>query len=210
MSLTVYSWEKKMEVVSRYMLLGNMRVVSEQTGVAYATLVDWKKSDWWPELVDQLRRQKKGKTNESITKLIEQSMEVMQDRLENGDFILNNKTGQIVRKPVGVKEATTIATQLLQRQAVIEQMEQKLTADKDTVADTLTLLAKEFQKWNRTNKNAAEEIPFVEVVDRALYDKRQTGLQEGSGEVHEPAGSNSETSGAEQSPSNNGESRQSS
>lgn len=210
MSLTVHSWEKRMEVVSRYMLLGNMRVVSEQTNIPYNTLVEWKKSEWWPELVDQLRRQKKGKTNESITKLIEQSMDVMQDRLENGDFILNNKTGEIVRKPVGIKEATTIATQLLQRQAVIEQMEQKLTSDKDTVADTLTLLAKEFQKWNRTNKNNAEEIPFVEVVERAIHDQRETGLQEGSGSLHEQAGSNQETSGAEQSPSYDGKSGESS
>ena len=60
-----YSWEKRMDVVAKYMLLGNMRAVSEQTGVNYATLMDWKKSDWWPDMVDQIRRQKKTKTRKT-------------------------------------------------------------------------------------------------------------------------------------------------
>lgn len=166
-----YSWDKKMEVVARYMLLGNLRVVSEQCGVHYGTLLDWKKSDWWPDMVEQIRRQKRGKTNQSITKLIEQSLEVMEDRLENGDYVMNNKTGQIVRKPVGVKEATTIAHQLLQRQQAIDELEAKLSKNEDTVQETLSLLAREFQKWNKTKKNDASDIEFVEVVEGALEQK---------------------------------------
>jgi len=161
------SWDKRMDAVARYMLLGNMRVVSEQVGVTYNTLVEWKRSSWWPEMVETIRRQKKGKTNQSITKIIEQSLDVIEDRLENGDFIMNNKTGEIVRKPVGVREATTIAHQLLQRQTAIEELENKMSRSEDTVQETLTLLAKEFQKWNKTKKNNAEEIPFVEIVEEA-------------------------------------------
>ncbi len=170
------SWDKRMDAVARYMLLGNMRVVSEQVGVTYNTLVEWKRSSWWPEMVETIRRQKKGKTNQSITKIIEQSLDVIEDRLENGDFIMNNKTGEIVRKPVGVREATTIAHQLLQRQTAIEELENKMSRSEDTVQETLSLLAKEFQKWNKTKKNNAEEIPFVEIID-AVHEKREEGLQ---------------------------------
>ena len=183
------SWNKRMDAVARYMLLGNMRVVSEQVGVTYNQLVEWKRSPWWPEMVETIRRQKKGKTNQSITKIIEQSLDVIEDRLENGDFIMNNKTGEIVRKPVGVKEATTIAHQLLQRQQAIEELEAKLSSNEDTVQETLSLLAKEFQKWNKTkrvskdNENA-EDLPFVEIID-AVHDQREARLQEGSGEIYE-------------------------
>lgn len=192
-------WDKRMEVVGRYMLLGNLRLVSEQTGVHYNTLVEWKKSEWWPEVVAQLRQEKKSKQNANITKLIEQSLDVMADRLENGDYVLNNKTGQVVRKPVGVKEATTIAHQLLQRQTAIEELENKMARSEDTVQETLSLLAKEFQKWNKLKNNNAEDIPFVEVVSTvrdnyklagetsAVHDQREARLQEGSGSVHEQA-----------------------
>lgn len=178
------SWNKRMDAVARYMLLGNMRVVSEQVGVPYYTLVEWKRSSWWPEMVETIRRQKKGKTNNSITKIIEQSLDVIEDRLENGDFIMNNKTGEVVRKPVGVREATTIAHQLLQRQQAIEELEAKLSSNEDTVQETLSLLAKEFQKWNKTKKNNAEELPFVEITS-AVHDQRKARLQEGSGEIYE-------------------------
>jgi len=171
-----YPWEKKMEVVSRYMLLGNMRLISEQTQIPYETLISWKGQSWWPELVDTLKRQKKNKTNESLTEIIEQSVEVMKDRLENGDFVLNNKTGEVIRKPVGIREATTIANQLLARQAQLEELQAKLERSSDTVQETLTLLAKEFQKWNTKTK---KDLPFVEVVEEtnlALHDERKEGL----------------------------------
>lgn len=199
-----HSWSKRMDVVAMYMLLGNLRVVSEQTGVSYATLVDWKKSDWWPDMVDQIKRQRKGKTNSSLTKIIEQSLDVMQDRLENGDYILNNKTGEIVRKPVGVREATTIATNLLQRQIQLEELAEKSEKTSDSVNETLALLAKEFQKWNTKQKrNNATDIEY------AIHDQRQERLQEGSGEIYEPSGSGEEASGTEQSPQDDGESGQS-
>lgn len=162
-SPSAISWEKRLDVVSRFLLLGNLRVVSEQTGVSYDTLCDWKRSDWWPDVVEQIKRQKKSKTNETLTKIIEQSLDVMQDRLENGDFVLNNKTGEIVRKPVGVKDVTAITTGLLQRQLQLEEMMEKQERSSDTVQETLSLLAKEFQKWTKKEKTKeAETIEFVE------------------------------------------------
>lgn len=153
-----HSWEKRMEVVAKYMLLGNMRVVSEQTGVQYSTLVDWKKSDWWPEMVDQIRRQKKTKTSDSITKIIEGSLDVLQDRLENGDWVLNNKTGEIIRKPVGVKDAVTIANQLMQRQLQLEELIERNSQSQDNVQDTLKALATEFIKWQKKSKREVIDI----------------------------------------------------
>lgn len=183
------SWEKRMECVSRYMLLGNMRVVSEQTGVGYDTLIEWKKSDWWPDLVEQLRRQKKAKTSDSITKIVEQSLDIMQDRLENGDPFFNQKTGKVEYKPVSVKDATTIASSLLQRQLQLEELAQKHEVQADTVQETLSLLAKEFKKWNKSSS--------TEVIEDAVYAQREAGLQEGGGSVHQQALSNQETSRAE-------------
>lgn len=158
-----------MEVVSRYMLLGNMRVVAEQTNVPYSTLVDWKRSDWWPDMVDQIRRQKKNKTNESLTKIIESSLEVVQDRLENGDFVLNNKTGEIVRKPVSVKDANQIAASLLQRQQVLEDFIEKNDKTQDTVQEVLAQLAGEFKRWN---KSGATDVAFKE-KNLAIHDQRR-------------------------------------
>lgn len=190
MNKLAYSWDKRMECVARYMLLGNMRVVSEQCEVGYDTLMDWKRSDWWPEMVDQLRKQKRQKTDDSLTKLIENSLEVMKDRLENGDWFFNQKTGEIQRKPVGIRDATAITSQLLQRQLQMEDMAQKHEVQTESVQETLRLIANEFRKIKKP-------VEFVEVVDNAVHDEREARLQEGSGSVHEQAGSSQETGRAE-------------
>ena len=168
------SWEKRLDVVGRYMLLGNLRVVSEQTDVPYATLVEWKKSEWWSDFVDQIKRQKKSKTNEHITKIIEQSLEVMQDRLQNGDFVMNNKTGEIIRKPVGVRDVTAITTNLLQRQLQIEDTMERNNHTNDSVSETLLLLAREFQKWTKPPLEIVEQVPPLELEgnNNAIHDER--------------------------------------
>lgn len=221
--LTDASWEKRLNCVARFMLLGNMRVVSEQTGVHYNTLMDWKRSSWWPEMVEQLRRQKKQKTNDSITKVVEQSLEIMQDRLDNGDPFFNQKTGKVEYKPVGIRDVTTIASSLLQRQIQLEEVAQRSEVKTDTVQETLSLLAKEFQKWNKSTpevidvedavvldprlKNLKQFQPKRE--EHAIHDQRETRLQEGGRPLYEQALSNPEASGAEQGTSNHGESRES-
>ena len=152
-----YSWDKRLEVVSRFLLLGNMRVVSEQTNVRYETLMAWKKEEWWPELVDQIKRTTKSKRNNSITKIIEQSIDTVQDRLDNGDFVFDQKTGQVVRKPVSARDATYISEAMMKRQDIIEtQMEH--SHSEDTREEQLVKLAQEFQKW-------AKKTSKVDVID---------------------------------------------
>jgi len=171
-----HSWEKRMEVVSRYMLLGNIRVVSEQTGVQYSTIVEWKKQDWWQDMVDQIRRQKKTKTSESITKIVESSLDVLQDRLENGDWVLNNKTGEIVRKPVGAKEAIVIANQLMQRQIQLEDLIERSSKSEDNAQETLKLLFNEFSKWQKKKTPEIIDVTDAVVVEdkNAIHEKRET------------------------------------
>ena len=168
-----HSWQTKMDVVARYMLLGNLRVVSEQLDIPYSTLADWKRSDWWPDMVDQLRRQRKQKTADTLGKVIATSVEILQDRLENGDWVYDQKVGQPVRKPVSAKDAHNIANQLLQRQVQLEEIVDKNTHQQETVQETLALLAKEFSKMNRRVGNAsAETIEFTEATN-AVHDQRE-------------------------------------
>lgn len=162
MSSLAYTWSEKMEAVARHMLLGNMRVVSEQLSIPYDTLMEWKRSEWWPEMVDQLRRQKKQKTSDNLTKIIENSIEIVQERLEHGDWVWDQKTGEAKRKPVGVRDAANIANSLLQRQNDLEEFTNR-PQNTESVKETLDQLAKEFAKWNRiNNKKNAETISFVE------------------------------------------------
>lgn len=180
----VWSWSDKTEAAKKYMLLGNMRIVSELTGISYNTLCDWRKQDWWVSLIDEIKAAQKAKRNTKMNEVIDDSMEIIHDRILNGDFILNNKTGEIQRKPVALRDIGNLANQLLTRQAQLEEITNRMENNKETVQETLKALAKEFAKWQRiTNKNQAEDAVY------AIHDERQEGLQEGSSEVYIETGS---------------------
>lgn len=171
------SWEKRLAAVEKFMLLGNLRLVSEQTGIAYAVLQMFKKEPWWAEAVEQIRAQRAVHKNNKIEKIIELGLDVVEDRLENGDFILNNKTGQIIRKPVSAKEAGNITTGLIQRQTAIEELAKKHNTEQHTVQETLVLVAKEFAKLsNKIKKEQAQDLDYKELSD-AIHEERKEGLQ---------------------------------
>jgi hypothetical protein len=159
-----YSWQEKANAATLYMVNGNMRLVSELTEIPYPTLVDWRKAEWWGTLIEELKSAKKAKMGAKMEQAVTTSLELIQDRLENGDFILNNKTGEIQRKPVALRDVAQVANSLLTRQLQIEEISNKLNHSENTMQDTLNMLAKEFQKFNRLQSNKqAETIEFKEV-----------------------------------------------
>jgi hypothetical protein len=193
-----YTWEKKIEVATKYMALGNMRLVSELCKVDYRTLVNWKKEKWWADLIDEIKKSRQTETNSKLSKLVDMSLDVIKDRLKNGDFILNNKTGSIDRKPVSLRDANSVAKDLLGAQIRMEEMTSKLEIQKESVQEQLKLLANEFSKWSKgLSKQNAQTINFKEVAN-ALHDQREERLQEGSGEVYEQAIGGEEEGSAEQ------------
>lgn len=179
-AISPYTWNDKSKAVQLYMLNGNMRLVSEATSIPYDTLCDWKKQDWWATIVEELRAAVKAKRGTKMSSIIDSSLEIVQDRLERGDWILNQKTGQMIRKPVSLKDAAQVTNHLIDRQLQMEEMADRLDNNKTTVQETLTMLAKEFQKLNRSKQKLEAVDAVIKELPDALHDEREEGLQEGS------------------------------
>jgi hypothetical protein len=171
-----YTWSDKSKACSLYMTNGNMRTVSEVMDVPYSTLCDWKNSDWWQQLVEEIRNAKRAKTGTKLSTIIDTSLEVVLDRLQHGDYILNNKTGKIERRKVSLRDAATVTNNLITRQLQMEELADKMETNKATVQDTLAMLAKEFQKMNKQKVKAlATDIDYKELPD-AIHEEREEGL----------------------------------
>lgn len=176
-----YEWSDKTKACQLYMLNGNMRIVSEVTEIPYDTLSDWKRSDWWPTLVEEIRAAKRAKTGVKLSNIIDSSLEVLQDRLENGDWVLNNKTGQMQRRPVSMRDVTTATNSLLTRQLQMEEIADKMENNRTTVQETLKLLASEFKKMTRQKtKQIAEDIEFKEIPDAIHEEHEEINAHEGT------------------------------
>lgn len=186
-AITKYSWSEKTEVVKKYMLLGNMRLVAELMGIPYDTLSDWRKQDWWVELHDEIRKAQKAKTNTKLSTIIEDSLEIIQDRIQNGDWVLNQKTGELQRKAVPLRDVGNLTNQLLTRQLQLEELSERMEHRKESVQETLQLLAKEFSKWQRIqNKSTATDVEIIDAIQEQTATEmdvhKQTENGEGVGE----------------------------
>lgn len=201
-----YDWEKRIEIVKLYLITGSRRKTAEMAEISLQTLDRYRDQPWWDEVVAEIKKQRDSKVVHKLSSIVERALEVVEDRLENGDIVLNNKTGTLVRKPVPLREASKAAVELLARQQQIEKQADEATVQQSTVKETLGLLAAEFSKWSKqVSKSNAQVIDFTERKTNALHDQWQEGLQEGSGEVHFQTGSQEEASGTERSETGNDE-----
>lgn len=179
-----HTWpkEKKIQAVAQWLALGNLRLVSATTGVDYGLIRQWKMQPWWKEYEIEIRNTDNIKLDNNLTKIVERSLEAVADRLEHGDHIYDQKTGEIKRKPVNMKDAAKVSVDLLTKRELLRgNATARTEATNVPVQDQLKLLAQEFARM--TGKEVIDvEAKEVEVV-HDLRDANQvladTGYEDG-------------------------------
>lgn len=156
--------EKKMELIKAYVSLGNMRLASEMVGINYETARYWRKTkDWWPKLMEEAKQEQRQELQGRLGKITETALSIMEDRFKNGEYILNIKTGDIIRKPVGLRDANQAANNLMTQATKLEEMNSKSHTVDESTAEVLKQLANEFAKFAKKKVNT--EIIDVEVKE---------------------------------------------
>lgn len=170
--------EKKIEAVTTWLALGNLRQVAAVTGVSHGMIKQWRIAPWWKELEAEIIASRRVAAANKLSKIVDKSLDVIDDRLDNGDFVYNSKSGEIHRKPVTLRDATTAANALMQRAAIIEKLnkDEQVVEATQTIQEQLISLAAEFAKFNRKGPVSAENIDFREIENSISIDEEN--LQE--------------------------------
>jgi len=190
--------EKRIEVITKQLALGNMRLVADLTGVSYGLIRIWKTQPWWKEMELEIRNSRKARVDDKLNKIIDKALDTIEDRLDKGDFVYDQKKGEISRKPVSLKEARGAANDLMQRQIAVEKLaqEEKHLTNTSTIKDQLADLALQFAAFNTSRT--------IEVIPDALHEKREARLQEGERAVQQPPRAEESQSRTQLSESHNG------
>lgn len=166
-----WSDKQKMEAVTSYLAIGNLALTSRILGIPEITLRVWKASEWWKALVDDLKTQEKIELSNRMKKLVEASQNIVAQRLEHGDPVMTQK-GEIVYKPVSMKDAHKVAVDLIDRKKVVD-----ATVNEDAPTDEkndnkLELLAQRFAEIatktieKNFDKKRTVDVPVQEVSFR--------------------------------------------
>lgn len=199
-----WSDSQKIEAVTTYLALGELRLTAAVLKIPEITLRVWKQKEWWKDIERELRTQEDLVLSARLQKIISKSLEQVEDRLSHGDFIYDQKTGQLVRKPVSMKDAHKVSMDMVdKREALLNR--QPVTQTLEAVDSRLEKLAQKFAELANQAKKPTIEVTDVivgqatderETVD-AVHEEWQEGLQDGVREVSFEAGTDQEPLGAD-------------
>lgn len=162
------SWSdsQKLEAITTYLSLGNLALTSRVLNIPEMTLREWKQKDWWKEMADDLKTQETLQLSARLKRIIESTLSVTEDRLANGDYIYDNKLGQMVRKPVSMKDAHKVALDMMNRRDFLDN-QQPQAVSMERIDEKLTKLAEKFEAIANNKKTEVIEVTdviFGEVV----------------------------------------------
>ena len=154
-------YDLQVDLVKTYTILGgNLQMAAKTVGIPYGTARRWKDLPVWERIAAELQTQEAIELSPKLKKIVDKSLELVQDRLERGDFFYDQKTGKVERKPVSIRDAHVVMKDTL---AIKNEMERAPIEAKQqqNIQDTLAMLAKNFEEL--ASKQKAK--PKVEVTD---------------------------------------------
>lgn len=164
----IWSDEKRIEAVATYIALGSMAETHRVTTIPLNTLWSWKQQGtWWKDVEQALRAEKNNETSTKLNGIVNKTLEAIVDRVDNGDYLYDQRTGDIKRIPVTSASLNKIATTLLDRRLTLDKMEvAKVEEEVDSTAKLekqLTKLADSFAKFV-SSKKREEKVIEGEIV----------------------------------------------
>lgn len=169
---------QKLETVQTYMMLGSIRLTAAAMEIPERTIISWRNSAWWQEIVDELRLQDKLQLSQKLKKIVEKSLDITADRLNNGEFRIDNKTGEVVRVPVSLKDAHKVSLDMITKRDDILSTE-KVTITDAKIDDKLKTLADKFAEYaTRSIENKVK--PTIEVTDVIFAEETPSAVYEES------------------------------
>jgi hypothetical protein len=158
----IWTTNQKLQVVSTYLMLGNLTQTALVTGVPYQTVERWKTTDWWKEFALKLQSEDVQQLDSNLKRVVDKALKAVEDRIDLGDAQYDQKTGEIRRIPIKAQVALKISTELLTKQEKIRSVPERQELEA-TIDARLGKLAEEFAKFAIQQKSRTVDVEVVEV-----------------------------------------------
>jgi hypothetical protein len=173
----------KIQAVTTFIATGNITHTAELCNIPRPTIIEWMKTAWWQKMYDDLQYQDHVELDGRLKKVMEKALDVVSDRLENGDFFFDQKTGRTTRVPVKLRDVHKVTTDMIDKRSLLRKEGKQIINQEDDkkkaiTGDHLVQLAKVFAdlakgNTNTTNKEKNEVIEgdYVTLNDLGIEEK---------------------------------------
>ena len=80
-----YTDVQRRQAVINYAILGNIRAVADHTGISDRTLYDWRQSDWWDVVLQEVRDEKDNHFDSLFSNIVQQAAEKALEHINTCD-----------------------------------------------------------------------------------------------------------------------------
>ncbi len=146
-----WSQEKKVEACTLYAALGSVADVSRLTEVPENVIRGWKTEQWWIDVSQQVIKEDDDELSTRFTNVVKLALKQLEDKLQNGNTVLNMKTGEKIQVPLTAADLTKVASAMTDKRQIIQG---KPTSRTETVSsdDRLKKLAAQFEKFTKAKE----------------------------------------------------------
>ena len=138
---------QRIELVTTWLATGNLALSAATLGIPEITARVWKTQPWWKELIAEIRASENLELDSKLKKVVDKSVDQLLDRVENGDFQYDQKTGQLVRKPISARDAAKVSTDMIDRRELLQGKKQEQFDNTRKMEDKLLKLADELSRF---------------------------------------------------------------
>lgn len=169
-----WSEKERYQAASAFVVIGNYRLTAAATNIPEETIRRWALTDWWKEALDEIRKSSKIELTGKMSNVIQKTLLQLEDRVENGDYFYNPKTGKFERKPINASVASKITSELISKTLVLEKDITQERVSDEGLEDRLKKLKEDMLRFAGAKTIEGELVPSpIEaevVVDHPLED----------------------------------------
>lgn len=169
----MWNEKKRMEVLTTFLATGSQAFTSRSTGVPEETIRSWRKANWWKERTEEIKSDNNLVLDQKLTKVMDKALEAVIDRIDNGEYMYDPRTGEIRRVPAKLRDVQKVAGDMIDKKQLLEKIQKGKEEKKQNItADHLVLLAKEFAKFA-----TGKEIPEVKDIKTVEGERLEETLE---------------------------------
>lgn len=165
-----YDHKKRLEATSLYAATGSFVLASEKSGVEEKIIRKWSREPWFIEILHDFRQENLSKLDAAFTDIIDRAAIELKDRLENGDWFVNAKTGKLDRRPCSMRDLAIVqAINVDKRQLIRGEPTSRPEQNAGATVKVLETLAEKFTEIVN-KKRAPVLIEDAQIVEEPIKD----------------------------------------
>ena len=162
-----------MEVLTTFLATGSQAHTAAITGIPEQTIRTWRKQEWWTDRIKEIKEGDNLQLDAKLTKVMDKALDAVVDRIENGEYMYDPRTGEIKRIPAKLRDVQKVAGDMIDKKTLLAKVQKGKEEQKQAItADHLLMLAREFSKFatGKTHTDADDIKTVIESEAEEVFD----------------------------------------